>query len=78
MGCACKVEKQLSYLQERYGEKMPESKKTDIKGIVKKAILKVPFAIMTIAISPFLLLFILLRKILTSKPIKIDKLFNIN
>ena len=74
MACACKVDAQMTYLQKKYGNNIPTSKKSDIRGSVKKLLKKILGWCLVIMFLPIALVSILVRH---TKPIKIDKVFKI-
>ena len=77
MGCACKVNRHISKIEERYGTNVLPSKKTDISGQVKTIIKKVAIGTLCLPLLPIMFVFIMLRNCFTKKPISIDKLFKI-
>lgn len=72
MACACKVSQQLDYLNKKYGEKTPESKKTNIRGRLIPMMLNILAKLFVVLLVPFMIVFIIIKAI-TKKPIKIDK-----
>ena len=77
MGCACKTNQQISYLQKKYGDKQPKSKATNIRNMVSVSIKNILIAILMIPIMPIILIFLICRHIFTKKPIDINKTFKI-
>jgi hypothetical protein len=78
MGCNCKTNQQISYLQKKYGDKIPVSKVTHIREMVSKTIKTILLVILMIPIVPIFGLFLLIRYFFTKKPINIKKTFKIN
>lgn len=78
MACACKVNQQLSYLEKKYGVKVPENKETHIKENIKLGIKNV---LLLLLVSPILLImlpFTLIKSIFSKgKSIDINKIFKI-
>jgi len=78
MGCNCKTNQQISYLQRKYGDKQPKSKTTHIREMVSTTIKNILLIILMIPIVPIFGVFLLIRPIFTKKPIDIKKTFKIN
>jgi hypothetical protein len=72
MSCACKVVKHINSIQKHYGVNVLPTKKTDIKGSVKKIVLNFFSILLFIPLFPIILIFILIRNCFTKKPIFID------
>jgi len=77
MGCGCKTSQQLSYLQKKYGYKLPESKKTNIKDMFLGGIKSVFFIIFMIPAVPIVVIYLVIRNLITKKPVDINKIFKI-
>lgn len=79
MACACKVNQQIDYLHRKYGEKLPQSKKTNIRFRVKDFFLKLFTSFIMVIFLPIAVLHILFRKIFKKdKAINIATLFHID
>ena len=71
MGCNCKVTKKISYINSKYGDKLPQ-KKTNIVGLVKNTAIRA----IVILCLPLILLHVLYVAIFTKdKKITFSKLF---
>ena len=57
--CNCKVNQQIDYLHKKYGHNIPVSKKTTISFGVKERLKNFLIGVVTILLSPILLLHIL-------------------
>jgi hypothetical protein len=73
MACACKVAKNINDIQKYYGVKN-NSVKTDIKGKIKLFLKKIVVGGVCLFFSPFFLIFLIIRKIITNKPLSITRL----
>lgn len=73
MACACKVNAQIDYLHKKYGDKQPQSKKTDIRGKVLAKTENLVIHILLIPLIPVMAVYALI-KLISGKTIKIDKL----
>lgn len=72
-GCACKVNRQISEIEKRYGTKVMSAKKTHIADDIKLFFKKMGLYIICLPFVPIIVLYILIRKCFTEKPISIDK-----
>ena len=54
MGCSCKVNKQIDYLHKKYGDDLPKSKKTNIRGSVTAKIENAFTFLLIIPLTPFM------------------------
>lgn len=78
MGCACKVNRDISYLQKRYGVKnIPEQKETHIRQNVRIFLERVGLFILTLPFIPIMFLWTIIRAAVNKTPINISKLFRI-
>jgi hypothetical protein len=77
MGCACKTNQQISYLQRKYGDKQPKSKSTNIRNIVSVSVKNILIFLLLLPIMPIIFIFLAFRHIFTKKPIDINKTFKI-
>lgn len=77
MGCGCKTNQQISYLQQKYGDKQPKSKKTHIKESISIAIQNILLVILVIPVVPIVAIVLILKHIFSKKPIDINKVFKI-
>lgn len=68
MGCNCKATKTINTINELYGDG-----KTKTKLSFNTILLRLLFLIMIIVVSPFFLIYIVLRGIFSKKPIDISK-----
>jgi len=75
MACACKVTRQLDFLHKKYGDKLPQSKKTDIVGDVKAKLSFICTSILAVPLFPVFAI----RAIATGKHgiYNIDKIFKL-
>lgn len=74
MGCACKVNTHINKIEQHYGTKILPSKKTNISNSIKLFFKKCAIGLICLPFTPFIFLFIGARKIITNKPISLDKL----
>jgi len=78
MACACKVNRDISYLQKRYGVKnTPEQKETHIRENARIFFEKVGIFILTLPFIPIMFLWTIIRAMSNKTPINISKLFRI-
>lgn len=78
MGCNCRANKQISFLEKKYGENMPKSKITNISGKVIVGIKKIITTIILIPIVPVVGIFLILKNAFSKKStIDINKTFKI-
>lgn len=78
MGCACKTNQQISYLQRKYGDKQPRSVRTNIREMFSIGTKKVLIGVIIIPILPIAVIFLAIKHMFTKKPINIKKTFKIN
>lgn len=79
MGCACKANQQITFLQKRYGENAPQSKISGVGGRISASIKKSLLVIVSLPIAPIILLISLIKKNLKKeKAININQLFKIS
>lgn len=74
MACACKVNRDITYLQKKYGEKQPENKRTNIKGALNLFFKKIFFSFIIVIFFPLMFAHVLCHR---GKRINITKLFNL-
>lgn len=77
MGCGCKANQQISFLQKKYGNNIPSSKTTKIRETASNAIKNVLLAVMMIPIVPIVFVGLVVRNFFTKKPINIKNTFKI-
>lgn len=77
MGCGCKANQQISFLQKKYGNNVPKSKATKIRETTSNAVKNVLLGIMLIPIVPIVFVGLVIRHFITKKPINIKKTFKI-
>ena len=78
MACACKVNRDISYLQKRYGVKsVADKKETHIRQNAKVFLEKIGIFIITLPFIPVLFIWTILRTLINKNPINISKLFRI-
>ena len=77
MGCNCKANQQISYLQRKYGDNQPKSKATHIREAVSETIKTILLIILMIPIVPIFTIFLIIRYFFIKKPINIKKTFKI-
>lgn len=73
MGCNCKVNTQIDYLHKKYGDNLPQSKKTNIRGSVVAKVENLFTMLIIIPLIPFMGLYAV-YKFLRGETIHIDKL----
>ena len=73
MGCNCKVSQKIDYIHKKYGDTLPEKKKTNIRGSVIAHIENFLIYVAMIPLMPFFGLYVLFNHT-TGKPIHIDKI----
>ena len=78
MACACKVNRDISYLQKRYGVKsVVDKKETHIRQDAKVFLEKIGIFIITLPFIPVLFVWTIFRALVNKNPINISKLFRI-
>jgi hypothetical protein len=77
MGCACKVSRHINKIEEKYGTNIRPIKKTNISDYIKNGLKKCLIMVILLPIIPLMFIYVLLRNMVTKKPISIDKIFNI-
>lgn len=77
MGCACKVSRHISKVEEKYGTNIIPSKKTEISSLIKMVLKKGVIITIIIPFIPLAFMYVLIRNRFTKKAISIDKLFNL-
>ena len=78
MGCACKANQQITYLQKKYGDNIPQSKMSNIRGMVSVNLKTLLVFLILIPIMPiFLVYFIVKHLVKKEKAIDINKTFKI-
>lgn len=77
MGCGCKTNQQISYLQRKYGDKQPKSKATHIRETFFGGIKTLLLIILMIPIVPIFGAFLIIKHLFSKKPINIKKTFKI-
>lgn len=73
MACACKINQQITYLQKHYGTNQPQSKESNIRGMVGESTKKVLITLLLIPISPLMITYLIIRRLFSQKPISIGK-----
>ena len=76
MACNCKVTQNIDYLHKKYGDNIPQSKKTNIRGSVIAYAENLFLYIMMLPLLPFMAIYAVFKP-LTGKAIHIDKLVNL-
>lgn len=56
MACACKVTRQLDFLHQKYGDKQPTSKKTNIVNKTKAKLTTAFLIVLALPLIPFVML----------------------
>lgn len=56
MACACKVTRQLDFLHQKYGDKQPTSKKTNIVNKTKTKLTTAFLIVLALPLIPFVIL----------------------
>lgn len=77
MACACKVTQQIDYLHKKYGDDLPKSKKTNIRGKVIAGIRNTFIYILALPLVPVFLIYSLYT-LASGKTIHIDKFIRKN
>lgn len=77
MGCGCKTNQQISYLQKKYGDKQPQSKSTKIREGFGNGVKTFLLVLLLIPIIPLVAIFLIVRHLFSKKPIDINKTFKI-
>lgn len=77
MSCACKVNRHINKIEERYGTNVRPANKTDISGSIKTFFKKSLIGLICLPFIPIFFLYVLTRNCFTKKAISIDKLFKI-
>lgn len=77
MGCGCKANQQISFLQKKYGDNIPKSKTTKIRETTSNAIKNVLLGVIMIPMVPIIFVCLVVRNFFTKKPINIKKTFKI-
>lgn len=77
MGCGCKTNQQISYLQKKYGDNQPKSKTTRIRESFSVGMKTALLILLMIPIMPIIGLVLLVRYAFNKKPIDINKTFKI-
>lgn len=72
MACACKVNKHIDNIRNQYGAKSP-TVKTNINNKIKIFFKKMIIGIICLPFIPIFFIFLLIRKIITNKPISINR-----
>ena len=80
MGCACKTNQQIAYIQKMYGDRKLNSSepKTHIGQDIKFFFHKVILMLILLPFIPIMAIYVLGRKLLKKGPIRIDKLFKLS
>lgn len=73
MACNCKVGQQIDFLHKKYGDNLPTSKKTNIRGTVLATIENIAIYVAMIPLIPFMVIYLIFKSI-QGKQIHIDKL----
>ena len=77
MACACKVAKNIQDIQKHYGIKN-NNVKTNIRSRIKIFFKKILIGVICILFSPIFLTYLVIRKIITNKPLSITRLIKKN
>ena len=72
MACACKVNTHINNINKKYGA--TKTIKTDIKSKVYIWLKKIFISLICLPMFPLILIFLVVRKFITNKPISISKL----
>lgn len=73
MACNCKVGQQIDFLHKKYGDNLPQNKKTNIRGNIMAYMENTLLYIAMIPLVPFFIIY-LIYKLIAGTPIHIDKL----
>ena len=77
MACACKVNRHINKIEERYGTNMLPARKTNISGTIKTFFKKTFIGLLCLPFIPIMFLYVIIRNCFSKKAITIDKLFKI-
>jgi len=61
MACNCKVSQNIDYLHKKYGDKVPQSKITNIRGKVEVGVKNFLLYLMTLPLLPLMAVFALVK-----------------
>jgi hypothetical protein len=75
MACACKVTEHISNIQKQYGIKKPVVK-TNIRAEIKMFFYNLLMLSICFPLSPIILIYLIVRKLVSNKPISISKFIN--
>lgn len=78
MACACKVNQQIDYLHKKYGNKIPESKESNISQNIKFKFKKGLINLFSLVISPVLFIIIVISTIFGKKVFTLSKILRTN
>jgi len=73
MACKCKVNTQIDFLHEKYGDNLPKSKKTNIRGNVLARLKNLGITILLLPLVPVFIVYAAVKAI-KGETIHIDKL----
>ena len=73
MACACKVTQQVDYLHKKYGDKTPQSKKSQIRENVMAKVENAAIFVLLIPLIPFFAIYALIKAI-RGESVHIDKI----
>jgi hypothetical protein len=76
MGCSCKVGQHISQIEKRYGVSA-QPQRTQIREYSKMLMKNGLLFLLALPFLPLMIVFVLLRRVFTKKPISIYKLFKI-
>ena len=76
MACACKVTEHINKIQKQYGVKQP-TVKTNMRETMMFFFRKVLIWVICLPIIPIITICLIIRKIITNKPISISGFINI-
>lgn len=76
MACACKVAQHVQEIHSKYGSK--PMVKTNIKEKINIFFKKMFIFLLCLPILPFIFLFLLIRKIVTNKPLSLKRFIKLN
>lgn len=72
MGCACKTVQQIDYLHKKYGNNLPQNKKTHIRDSIDLSFKGILLYLLVVLLLPVFVVYALI-KLISGKEIRLDK-----
>ena len=76
MACACKVNKQIAYLQKKYGHEIPVSKQKIITFNIVEFLKAIAVWLIALPIIPFMIIHIIIKAFTKRKSISVKNLMS--